>query len=137
MAKAKATDTEWHGDERRGNPRVRLQKVEGEIQGALEASVVDLSMSGALLEVPSAPPTSSRLVLKLPLDPEGGIPTLDIPGEVVRSYVHGFDKEGTGPPSVKYRAAMHFADLAPAERDGLQKFLEERGNGALRAELSS
>lgn len=136
MAKAKAKAKEWQGDERRGNPRVRLQKgVNGAIQGALQASVVDLSMSGALLEVPTAPPTSSRFVLKLPLETAGD--TLDIAGEVVRSYVHGFDKEGTGPPSVKYRAAMHFLELGPAERDGLAKFLEERGGETFRAELSS
>ena len=58
----------YEGDERRDHPRV---PIDGQLQGEIEASVVahlmDLSLSGTLLEVPSALPANARYSLKLPM----------------------------------------------------------------------
>ena len=128
-------DDEWEGDERRGQPRVSIDGgLQGEIEAAVEAPLMDLSLSGALLEVPSALPAGARYALKLPAAGEE-IPRLT--AEVVRSYVHGFDKEGTGPPSVRYRAAVKFVELTAPQRAGIEKLLAQSDGSSLRAELSN
>ena len=123
---------DWQGNERRSNPRIPMSRAKSTVE-TREAAIVDISLSGALLEVSSALPSSAQCVLKLYLDEE----TLDLSGEVVRSYVHGFDKAGTGLPSVKYRAALKFAEVKDKERAKLEKFLHGRGDGGLRVELST
>jgi hypothetical protein len=111
---------DWQGEERRAHPRVSLK--EGKSPARVVAStVVDLSLSGALLEVGSTLPTKSRYTVRLEQD--GGQP-LELAGEVVRSYVHGFDKDEKGLPAVKYRAAIQFIDLTPETRDDLERLLE-------------
>ncbi len=104
---------QYEGDERRAHPRV---PIDGQLQGEIEASVVahlmDLSLSGALLEVPSALPANARYSLKLPMSETESV---ELHAEVVRSYVHGFDSISAGKPAVKYRAAIKFVDLTDAQ----------------------
>ena len=126
----------WPREERRSHPRVPVKgDVQGKIETAIETPVLDLSLSGALLEVPFTLPASARYVLKLVLESGSG---LELTGEIVRCYVHGFDKDERGQPSVRYRAAVKFVELEAAQDEAL-KALVEREDGAsdLRAELSS
>ncbi len=110
---------DWQGEERRGHPRVSLKEHEAPSR-VVSSTVVDLSLSGALLEVGATLPTKSRYTVRLEQD--GGQP-LELAGEVIRSYVHGFEKDEMGLPSVKYRAAIQFVDLTPETRDDLERIL--------------
>jgi len=126
--------SEYEGDERRDHPRV---PIDGQLQGEIEAFVVaplmDLSLSGALIEVPSALPANARYALKLPMSETDSV---EIQAEVVRSYVHGFDSISAGKPAVKYRAAIKFIDLTDAQQKSLKQLMD-RGSDPIQVELSS
>jgi len=113
---------EWQGEERRGHPRVSLKDRESPSR-VVASTIVDLSISGALLEVGSTLQTKSRYIVRL--EQAGGQP-LELAGEVVRSYVHGFDKDEKGLPAVKYRVAIQFVDLTPETTDDLERLLSAR-----------
>ncbi len=125
---------QYEGDERRDHPRV---PIDGQLQGEIEAFVVaplmDLSISGALLEVLSALPANTRYSLKLPMSETESV---DLHAEVVRSYVHGFDSISAGKPAVKYRAAIKFVDLTDAQQKSLKQLMD-RGSDPIQVELSS
>ena len=127
--------SKYEGDERRDHPRV---PIDGQLQGEIEASVVaplmDLSLSGALIEVPSALPANARYALKLPMSETE---SLEIHAEVVRSYVHGFDSITAGKPAVKYRAAIKFVDLTDAQQQSLKQLVDRGSGDPIRVELSS
>ena len=100
--------SEYEGDERRDHPRVPIDgQLESEIEACVVAPLMDLSLSGALLEVPSALPAKERYALRLPMSETE---SLELRAEVVRSYVHGFDSVSAGKPAVKYRAAIKFVE---------------------------
>jgi len=127
--------SEYEGDERRDHPRV---PIDGQLQGEIEASVVaplmDLSLSGALIEVPSALPAKARYALKLSMSETESV---EIQAEVVRSYVHGFDSVTAGKPAVKYRAAIKFVDLSDAQQKSLKQLMDRRSGDPIQVELSS
>jgi hypothetical protein len=120
---------EWKGQERRDHPRVPVKKPAISI---VETLVVDLSLSGALLEVPSSLPSGTRYSVRLTIANEQAV---SLTGEVVRSYVHGFEKGSGGVPAVKYRAAIKFVDIASPERELLEEVIRAGGKG--KADLSS
>ena len=126
---------QYEGDERRDHPRV---PIDGQLQGEIEASVVahlmDLSLSGALLEVPSALPANARYSLKLPMSETESV---ELHAEVVRSYVHGFDSISAGKPAVKYRAAIKFVDLTDAQQKSLKQLMDRGSGNPIQVELSS
>ena len=126
---------QYEGDERRDHPRV---PIDGQLQGEIEASVVahlmDLSLSGALLEVPSALPANARYSLKLPMSETESV---ELHAEVVRSYVHGFDSISAGKPAVKYRAAIKFVDLTDAQQKSLKQLMDRGSGDPIQVELSS
>ena len=114
----------WQGQERREHPRIsKKSSLAGPAEAAPEISIVDLSLSGALIEVPSTLPQKSHYLLRLPLSDGGGL--LEVPGEVVRSYVHGFDKDSSGRPAVRYRAAIQFLDLTAEKRAALEELVKK------------
>jgi hypothetical protein len=126
---------EWEGGERRDYPRVPIDgQLQGEIEACVVAPLMDLSLSGALIEVPSALPANARYALKLPLSDTESV---EIHAEVVRSYVHGFDTLSAGKPAVKYRAAIKFVELTDAQQQKLKKLIDRGQGDPIRAELSS
>jgi hypothetical protein len=126
---------EWEGDERRGQPRVAIDGgLQGEIEAAVAAPLMDLSLSGALIEVPSALPANARYSLKLPMSETE---SLEIRAEVVRSYVHGFESVSAGKPAVRYRAALKFVDLTDAQTQSLKQLMDRGQGDPIQAELSS
>jgi hypothetical protein len=110
---------DWQGEERRAHPRVSLKERESPAR-VVASTIVDLSLSGALLEVGSTLPPKSRYTVRL--ERAEGQP-LELSGEVVRSYVHGFEKDEKGLPAVKYRAAIQFVDVDPETKDDLERLL--------------
>ena len=110
---------DWQGEERRAHPRVSLKDRESPYR-VVASTIVDLSLSGALLEVGSTLPAKTRYTVRLEKR-DGRL--LELSGEVVRSYVHGFDKDEKGLPTVKYRAAIQFLDVDPETKDDLERLL--------------
>lgn len=126
---------EWEGDERRAQPRVAIDgNLQGEIEAAVTAPLMDLSVTGALIEVPSALPANARYTLKLPMS---ATQSLEIHAEVVRSYVHGFDTVSAGKPAVRYRAALKFLDLTHDQTQNIKQLMDRGGGDPIQAELSS
>jgi hypothetical protein len=112
------------GAERRRRARVR---VEGEVRGRIHtvpsAPVIDLSESGALLEVPCSLHPGSLYVLRLPLESE-----VVLRSRVVRSYVHGLTRRDDGESAISYRAAVEFIDLGDRERAMIREQVAARGS---------
>ncbi len=95
--------------ERRKQLRVPAKGgVRGKIHTAASVPVLDLSISGALLEVPCTLKVGEIYTLRLAIRSD----VLAIKSKVVRSYVHGFDKNERGEMVIKYRAAIQFLDLS-------------------------
>lgn len=121
---------EEDGRERRKRPRVSVHgEVQGRIHTSSSAPILDLSETGALLEVSSVLRPGSIYALRLPIGPEG---VLNLRSRVVRSYVHGFQPQKGGETLVRYRAAVEFIDVSSQDRallrshlDGLEGSLDE------------
>jgi hypothetical protein len=125
----------WEGSDRRRHPRVSLNgEVRGKIHTEASAPVINLSLTGALLEVPCTLQVGASYTLRLALHRDRFV---DVKGKVVRSYVHGFDKNEKGEMFIKYRAAIQFQSVGDAQREALDKFLQGIENAAVRAELQA
>lgn len=126
--KAKGT-----GAERRRHPRVPVHgEVMGSIHTVASAPFVDLSETGALLEVTCAlkPGSFYRLKFNVP-----GSGELVLKTRVVRSYVEGFKSGPKGETVLLYRTALEFVELLEGERSALRKHLgsgKKTSPGALR-----
>ena len=114
---------ESEGRERRKKIRVAVNgDVHGRINSASAAPVLNLSESGALLEVSSVLRPGSLYMLRLPL---GHGRQLNLKSRVVRSYVHGFQPKTGGESLVQYRAAIEFVDHTEADRKTLREEIGE------------
>lgn len=123
----------WDGKDRRRHPRIDLKgEVSGRIHTIASAPVVNLSASGALLEVPCVLKPRSTYTLRLAF---GTSQHLDVKVRVIRSYVHGFDRNEKGENVIKYRAAVEFLGLPDSQRVALEQFIGQMAAHALRAEL--
>ena len=109
-------------------------EVRGKIHTEASAPVINLSLTGALLEVPCTLQVGAFYTHRLALH---GDRFVDVKGKVVRSYVHGFDKNERGEMVIKYRAAIEFHSVGDAQREALEKFLEGMKPASLRAELKT
>ena len=126
----------WQGSERRGHPRVPIAgELHGKIETTIDVPLVDVSLSGALLEMPSTLAANTRYRLKV----EGSdtVEAFEAEVEVVRSYVHGFDRGNAGQPAVKYRVAIRFVELTEPQGTSLQELMDRGAGMTLRAQLSS
>lgn len=123
----------WGGKERRRHPRVELKgEVRSRIHTVSSAPVINISLSGALVEVPCTLQPGTSYTLRLGL---GGERTLALQGRVVRSYVHGFDRNDKGETIIKYRAAIHFSRMEDAQKRTLEELLAAFDDRAVSAEL--
>jgi hypothetical protein len=104
------------GRERRRRARVEVAgEVQGRIHTAQSAPVIDLSETGALLEVPCSLKPLTVYILRLPVGEE----ELGLKARVVRCSVHGFGKAPNGESVMRYRAAVEFIDMSDKERQAL------------------
>ena len=119
--------TQFAGKDRRVRARVALNgEVLGKIHTTALAPVIDLSETGALVEVRSVLRPGAVHSLRLPL-PSGG--ELTLRGRVVRSFIHGFERTGAAAETpVRYRAALEFLDLSDQDRAAIRQHLAW-GNG--------
>ncbi len=125
----------WDGPERRKYPRVPLKgEVKGKIHTVSAAPVIDLSVEGALLEVPCVLEPKTTYTLRLAIGPTE---QLEVKGKVIRSYVHGFERNERGETVIKYRAAVQFQAVDDAQKEALHQVVERLSQIAVKAHLSS
>lgn len=125
----------WDGRERRKYPRVPLKgEVKGKIHTVSAAPVIDLSVEGALLEVPCVLEPKTTYTLRLAIGPTE---QLEVKGKVIRSYVHGFERNERGETVIKYRAAVKFQAVGDAQKEALHQAVERLSQIAVKAHLSS
>lgn len=126
---------DWDGRERRKHPRVPLKgEVKGKIHTVSAALVIDLSVEGALLEVPCVLQPKTVYNLRLAVGPTE---QLEVKGKVIRSYVHGFERNERGETVIKYRAAVQFQAVGDAQKETLQKTIERLSQITVSAHLTS
>ena len=120
--------------DRRVRARVAVHgDVLGKIHATSPAPVVNLSETGALVEVDCVLRPGTVQMLRLPLPGAGD---LTLRCRVVRSFIHGFDRAAGEESVVRYRAALEFVGLTDEERAALRAQLEggtagERANAEL------
>jgi hypothetical protein len=108
--------------ERRVRTRVAVHgDVLGKIHATNAAPVVNLSETGALVEVECVLRPGTVQMLRLPLRGSG---ELTLRCRVVRSFIYGFDRAAGEESVVRYRAALEFVGLSDEERAALRAQLE-------------
>lgn len=121
--------------DRRLRARVAVHgDVLGKIHSTSPAPVVNLSESGALVEVDCVLRPGTVQILRLPLPGAG---ELTLRCRVVRSFIHGFDRAPGEESAVRYRAALEFVGLTEEERAVLRAQVQDgAGPGGEDAELA-
>ena len=118
---AMADKPKGKGAERRRHPRVPVHgEVMGSIHTVASAPFVDLSETGALLEVTCAlkPGSFYRLKFNVP-----GTGELMLKTRVVRSFVQGFQTGAKGEMVLLYRTAVEFVEVLEGDRNALRRHL--------------
>lgn len=116
------------GRERRQRPRVA---VKGEVLSRIHSAagpVLNISESGALIEVTAHLRPGTVYVLRLPVTPTQH---LNLKGRVVRSQVHAVKQATGGEGSVSYQVALEFVNLSEAERQAIAEHLVRKGAGTV------
>ena len=109
-------------------------EVRGRIHTVASAPVINISVSGVLLEVPCTLQVGALYTLRLAIQ-SGDV--LEIKGKITRSYVHGFAKNDRGETVIKYRAAVQYYKLSDPNRYALESFLRNVEKKGLQAELQA
>ena len=113
--------------DRRVRARVAVHgDVLGKVHATSPAPVVNLSETGALVEVDCVLRPGTVQMLRLPLP---GARELILRCRVVRSFIHGFDRAAGEESLVRYRSALEFVGLTEEERAALRAQLEARTGG--------
>ncbi len=86
-----------------------------------EFQVIQLSLSGMLVETEIAPPVDSRCRMHI----EIGDMTLDTDARVVRVETIEREPEGGGPSIPMFSLGVEFADLTPDSVESLEAFIQE------------
>ncbi len=114
-------DGQGSGAERRRRPRIPVHgEVMGRIHTVAAAPFVDLSETGALLEVACSLRPGAFYTLRFSL-PKG--PELGLKARVVRSFVKGFETGQGGESVVVYRTAVEFVEIGDEDRSALRRHL--------------
>jgi len=125
----------WGGDDRRRHSRVSLNgEVRGRIHTVASAPIINISVSGALLEVPCTLRVGALYTIRLAIEQDE---VLEVKAKIVRSYVHGFAKNERGETVIKYRAAVQYDGLSDTHRNALESFLQNVEKKGLRAEIQA
>jgi hypothetical protein len=99
----------------------------GKIHAASPAPIVNLSETGALVEVDCVLRPGTVQMLRLPLPGAGD---LTLRCRVVRSFIHGFDHAPGENSLVRYRAALEFVGLTDEERTVLRAQVERAADSS-------
>ena len=122
------------GEERRRRPRVKLGGgVVAKVQTVLHAPVIDLSATGALVEVEEALRPGARCTVRIPLSANT---MLRLGARVVRSTLVALGRKVAG-GGARYQAAVEFVDVSDGDAKQLNAYLEGVEGGAVAAEIST
>jgi hypothetical protein len=102
--------------------------VHGDVLSRIQSAagpVLNISESGALIEVTAHLRPGTLYVVRLPVTPER---QLTLRGRVVRSQVHAVGHGAEG--SVIYQVAVEFVGLSDADRRAIAEHLVQKGRGA-------
>jgi ABC-type transporter Mla MlaB component len=122
------------GQERRRRPRVKLGGgVVAKVQTVLHAPVIDLSLTGALVEVEEALRPGARCTVRIPIS---DAQTLRLGARVVRSTLVALARKGEGGRAARYQAAVEFVDVSAEDSATLAAYLDTL-DGAVAAEIST
>jgi hypothetical protein len=118
--------------DRRRRPRVKLDGgLVANVQTVLQAPIIDLSVSGALIEIEEALRPSNRCTVRLPV---GEDQTLRLTARVMRSVLVSLAREGDAGSAARYQVALEFVDLSDESAATLNAYLG-RVDGAVSAEI--
>jgi hypothetical protein len=128
----------YEGSNRRREPRLRLaSEVIATVQTSFTATVLDLSIGGAQLDIAYSLKPGGPCALGLP---HGDEDFLKVQGRVVRSTLSALKPSRSGEPVAHYRAAIEFVDLSDEQRTVIEELLlhfEGSIHGELDAEVDS
>jgi hypothetical protein len=99
----------------------------GKIHATSPAPIVNLSETGALVEVDCVLRPGTVQMLRVPLPGAGD---LTLRCRVVRSFIHGFDRAPSEEGLVRYRAALEFVGLTDEERAALRAQVDRAANAS-------
>lgn len=108
--------------ERRRTERIRVSDhLTGQIGAVGNARIIDISTTGALVEIASHMAPMVGCHFSLPIDGETEI---HLDAKVQRCKAAGVSDDGSGRSSVSYRAALEFKDIDESTRTKLERFLQ-------------
>jgi len=112
----------WIHTERRRHPRVEMMhSVGGEVQAVVASSIINLSISGTLVELPCRLNPGGLYEIQMSFA-DRAIKTV---ARVVRSYVHSVGHSEGGTSTLLYRAGLVFQNIEKDDRDYLDKFITD------------
>jgi hypothetical protein len=103
--------------------RVNVMDIKGEVPFARNVKVLNISLSGALLETDRSPDLGNRYMLRM--ESEGK--ELHVQGIVIRSTLHKNSRDVTGQPVSMYTAGLHFTNLSEEKILEIARFIKEHG----------
>jgi hypothetical protein len=104
---------------RRRSERVKPGPLRIRLHRALEGILVDISETGALVQVPAAMAPDRDVVLNL----EAGSSFLQLPARVVRSNPHQVQLASATLARKEYQVAVEFSDLPPEQVAALRRLI--------------
>lgn len=108
--------------ERRKHPRVEMMHtVGGEVQAVVASSIINLSVSGTLVELPCRLNPGGLYEIKMSFADR----VIETVAQVVRSYVHSVGHSDEGTSTLLYRAGLFFDKIEDEDRDFLDRFISE------------
>lgn len=112
--------------ERRKHPRVEMMhSVGGEVQAVVASSIINLSVSGTLVELPCRLNPGGLYEINMSFADR----MISTVAQVIRSYVHSVGHTESGTSTLLYRAGLVFNKLDDEDRDFLKKFIAQNLEG--------
>lgn len=122
------------GSERRRHPRVPVHgKVSGKIHAFAEAEVINLSRSGALLQVPNSPAIGALYPLRLSFS---NLEPLELKAKVVRCEAYENRRNGEGESTMVFRVGVIFTELTKSQEQVINEITTKVGEASVQAHLS-
>lgn len=108
--------------ERRKHPRVEMMHtVGGEVQAVVASSIINLSVSGTLVELPCRLNPGGLYEIQMSFADR----VIKTVAQVIRSYVHSVGHTEEGTSTLLYRAGLLFQKIEDDDRNFLDRFVKE------------
>ena len=108
------------GHERRRAARVRPGPLRVRLHRTCEGILVDISETGALVQVPSAIAANKPVTLSL----ESPDVLLRLPGRVIRSIPHQLELASATLARKEYKVAVEFSDIPTDQVEALRRLIK-------------